>query len=121
MKLLIPLIACTALMLAGCQDKASTEQTVSTPDTETQTGSLRAYIDPVTGELTTPSEDEIRRQNLETSINTMDVRQAEPVEMIPLEGGGYRAPLGNNFQVESRATIQPDGSILIEETIKQPE
>ena len=122
MRLLIPLISCMTLLLAACQEQPSSSNSDATaiPDQIPASG-LRAYKDPVTGELTTPPEDEIRRQNLESNINTMDVRKPESVEMIPLEGGGYRAPLGDQFKVESRATIQPDGSIVIEETMSQPE
>jgi len=122
MRLLIPLFSCMALMLAACQEQPSSSNSDASAATDQIPASgLRAYKDPVTGELTTPPEDEIRRQNLESNINTMDVRKSESVEMIPLEGGGYLAPLGDRFQVESRATINPDGSILIEESIKQSE
>lgn len=122
MRLLIPLFACTTLLMAACQEQPASSQgdATATPDQLPASG-LRAYKDPVTGELTTPPEDEIRRQNLESNINTMDVRKSESIEMIPLEGGGYLAPLDDRFQVESRATIDADGSIVIEESIKQTE
>ncbi len=114
----IPLITIALIAMTGCQKQKAEEQAPEaiSPDS---TGQIRAYRDPVTGELTTPPEDEIRRQNLESS--TMDVKTDEPVEMIPLEGGGYKAPLGDRFQMESTATVQPDGSIVIEETMRQPE
>jgi hypothetical protein len=112
-----PFIIALALCipLSACQKQTDSGHVRTDVEMETKT-SLRAYKDPLTGELTTPTEDELRRQNLESS--TMGVKTEQPVEMIPLEGGGYRAPLGDRFQVESTATVQPDGRITIEETMR---
>jgi hypothetical protein len=111
MRLFIPLLALTALLLTACQDDANTAQNDTTAE---KPAALKAYIDPVTGELARPPAEELQRQNLQT--NTMEVRKQEQPVMIPLEGGGYRAPLDGRFQVESTATVQPDGSLKIEES-----
>jgi hypothetical protein len=121
MRVIILLVTFLALFISACQDSASTRQTTSADTTaETPPESLKVYKDPVTGEITTPPEDEIRRQNLESNTGTMDVKKTPPEE-TPLEGGGYRAPLGSEFQVDTRATVQPDGSIVIEEGEPQGE
>jgi hypothetical protein len=121
MRVIILLITFTAIFIAGCQETSTTRQTTSSDAVpESQSESLRVYKDPVTGEITTPPEDEIRRQNLESNTGTMDVKKTPPDE-TPLEGGGYRAPLGSEFQVDTRATVQPDGSIVIEEGESQSE
>lgn len=113
MRLFIPLLALTALMLVGCQDDAKTTSDTAATASENPAG-LKAYIDPATGKLARPPAEELQRQKLQT--NTMEVRKQEPPVMIPLEGGGYRAPLDGRFQVESTATVQPDGSLKIEES-----
>lgn len=118
MKRFILIIAIAMLSLTGCQEQVAKEQAPEVTSLDSS-GQIRAYRDPVTGELTSPPEDEIRRQNLEAS--TMGVQTDQPVEMIPLEGGGYKAPLGDRFQMESTATVQPDGSIVIKESLRQPE
>jgi len=113
MRQFIPLLALSALLLTACQDDASTTSDSAVPANENPAG-LKAYIDPVTGELAKPPAEELQRQNLQT--NTMEVRKQEQPVMIPLEGGGYRAPLDGRFQIESTATVQPDGSLTIEES-----
>jgi len=121
MRVIIPLIIFLAFFLAACQDSANTRQATSSDATsETQPESFKVYKDPITGEITTPPADEIRRQNLESNTGTMDVKKTPPQE-TPLEGGGYRAPLGSEFQVDTRATVQPDGSIVVEEGEPQGE
>jgi hypothetical protein len=114
MRPLIPLIAVATLFLAACQDDAKTAAEEAGATSGNAAG-LRAYIDPVTGELTKPPAEELQRQKLQT--NTMEVRKEVQPVMIPLEGGGYRAPLDNRFQIESTATVQPDGSLKIEESV----
>ena len=113
MRLFIPLLALSALLLTACQDDSSTASDSTLPATENSAG-LKAYIDPVTGELAKPPAEELQRQNLQT--NTMEVRKQEQPVMVPLEGGGYRAPLDGRFQIESTATVQPDGSLKLEES-----
>jgi hypothetical protein len=113
MKLFIPLLALTALLLTACQDDSQTASDTAVTPGENPAG-LKAYIDPATGKLARPPAEELQRQNLQT--NTMEVRKQEQPVMIPLEGGGYRAPLDGRFQIESTATVQPDGSLTIEES-----
>jgi hypothetical protein len=110
MRALIPVIALLALSVTGCQSESETTTTSSAPG-------LKAYIDPVTGELTTPPPAAVQQQNLQ--YNTMDVKQEEPVTLIPLENGGYRIPLNGRFMHELSATVQEDGSLKIEENIKE--
>jgi hypothetical protein len=107
MRALLPVFALLALSVTGCQ---------SEPETAASAPGFKAYIDPVTGELTAPPPEVIQQQNLQ--YNTMDVKQEEPLTLIPLESGGYRIPLNGRFMHELSATVQPDGSLKIEETIK---
>lgn len=108
MKPLFTVIALTAL-LAGCQSEPETQAQI-------QGAGLKAYIDPVTGELTTPPPEAVQQQNLQ--FNTMQVAEEEAPVLIPLEGGGYRSPLNGRFMHQLNASIQPDGSVKIEESIK---
>lgn len=109
MRTLLPVFALLALSVTGCQSEPESTATSSA-------AGFKAYIDPVTGELTTPPPEVIQQQNLQ--YNTMDVKQ-EPPTLIPLENGGYRIPLNGRFMHELSATVQPDGSLKIEEQIKE--
>lgn len=110
MRALLPVFALLALSVTGCQSEPETTATSSA-------AGFKAYIDPVTGELTTPPPELVQQQNLQ--YNTMDVKQQNPATLIPLEGGGYRVPLGGRFMHELSATVQEDGSLKIEENIKE--
>jgi predicted small secreted protein len=88
------------------------ETTSSESSTVTQSPGLKAYIDPETGELTVPPEEERLRQDTQTS--TEEVREEEPPELIPLEGGGYKIPLGDRYQVESTGTVPTEESTIEE-------
>jgi hypothetical protein len=139
MKRLLPLLACSTILLVGCQNGTSHEseskpvdlqettpapasveqQAVDSDAITTETGNvpaqttapahesedtaLKAYIDPETGELTVPPEEERLKQESQTSTQ-QEATEQEPPELIPLEGGGYKIPLGDRFQVESTGT-----------------
>lgn len=89
------------------QPESDADSSGTEPDTQSESeqapsaegAGLKAYIDPETGELTTPPEDV--RIPAESQTDTREVREEEAPELIPLEGGGYRAPLGDRFRVYS--------------------
>jgi len=85
------------------------ETTTSESSSVTQSSGLKAYIDPETGELTVPPEEERVREATQTSSEE-EKRKEEPPELIPLEGGGYKIPLGERYQVESTGTAPTDES-----------
>ncbi len=76
------------------------------PKSESEGTALKAYIDPETGELTVPPEEERLKQESQTS-SQQEATEQEPPELIPLEGGGYKIPLGDRYQVESTGKTAP--------------
>lgn len=56
-----------------------------------------------------PPEEERVREATQTSSEE-EKRTEEPPELIPLEGGGYKIPLGERYQVESTGTAPTDES-----------
>lgn len=84
------------------------ETSTSKSSTVNQSSGLKAYIDPETGELTVPPEEERLRQDAKT--RTEEAREEEPLELIPLEGGGYKIPLGDRYMMESSETTPTEDS-----------
>jgi len=86
------------------------ETTTSESISVTQSSGLKAYIDPETGELTVPPEEERVREATQTSSEEEKRTEEPPLELIPLEGGGYKIPLGDRYQVESTGTAPTEDS-----------
>jgi hypothetical protein len=76
------------------------------------TAGARIYIDPVTGELRTPSNAELaaeaasRRQS-----GTAAVKVAPEVTVTPLPGGITEYDLGTAAQVDETTCVQKDGTL----------
>jgi hypothetical protein len=145
MKRLLLLLACSPLLLIGCQNEtshvseakpadlqettpapATVEQEAVDPDAiTTETGNvpaqttapqpesdstaLKAYIDPETGELTVPPEEERLKQDAQAN-SEKEEGEEPPLELIPLEGGGYKIPLGDRYMIESSGTTPTEDS-----------
>ena len=78
---------------------------------------MRAYIDPVTGQLREPEQEELAAAEAERSARSVACPPAADSESpeldIPLAGGGVARPVGDDTLVTA-ATIGADGTLQVE-------
>lgn len=79
---------------------------------------MRAYIDPVTGQLREPEQEELAAAEVERSARTaagpLAAGSESPELDIPLADGGVARPVGDDTLVYTVATISPDGTLHVE-------
>lgn len=82
-------------------------------------GGYRAYIDPETGELTSPPEiQETTSERLHLSPEEMNAMSTSSDDLVeePLPGGGYMIDLQGRFQSSVFATVDKSGKTIISHT-----
>ena len=78
-------------------------------------GAQRAYIDPETGELTTPPAGEVPEAAAETPAAALGAsEEALEEKQSPVPGGGVMVDLKGRFHSPLSATIDKDGKTKIE-------
>ena len=79
---------------------------------------MRAYIDPVTGQLREPEQEELAAAEAERSARSaagpLAADSESPELDIPLAGGGVARPVGDDTLVYTVATIGADGTLQVE-------
>jgi hypothetical protein len=119
------LVALGAAALTGCgsaptsgsraQADADSTGTTATPQATSGAAGVKAFIDPVTGELREPTESEQRAATAAagtTAVSgTAGVKAALPIEGKPLGNGMVEYDLGKRGMIDEVACVQPDGSV----------
>jgi hypothetical protein len=80
------------------------------------------YIDPKSGEFTTPPSEALPAQRPQQSLERAGQPAAEPHETLsPVPGGGVAVRLGERFSTPLTATIDADGKLRLEHLPFQPD
>ena len=99
---------CLPCLLAGCPSNQTSEPPSS---------GKHIYIDPVSGEMTTPPKGVSQQEETTRAATSREIKpKSEPV---PLPQGGEKVELNGRFDTEIRGSVTPDNSIRIQESIKE--